>query len=86
MSLEQKVDGGYRENGKLYFRGEYIVDEDKLKLKGDHNVYDTLFAISCAKLMKIPNEVIVNALTNFKGIKHRTQLVTTKNGVSYYNN
>ena len=29
VSLTQRVDGGYRENGKLYYNGEFIIEESK---------------------------------------------------------
>ena len=85
VSLSQRVDGAYRENGKLYCFGEYIIDEDKLKLKGDHNVYDTLFAISVARLLGVSVEIIQKSLAEFKGVKHRMETVCVKNGVTYYN-
>ncbi len=85
VSLKERVDGAYRENGKLYFNNEFIVDEKELRLKGEHNIYDVLFAISCAKLFLVPTEIIRNALINFKGIKHRLQLVRVKDGVDYFN-
>lgn len=85
VSLKEKVDGAYRENGRLYFNNEFIVDEKDLRLKGEHNIYDVLFAILCAKLLLVPNEIIRNALINFKGIKHRLQLVRVKDNVEYFN-
>ncbi len=85
VSLSQRVDGAYRENGKLYCFGEYIIDEDKLKLKGDHNVYDTLFAIVVARLLGVSVEIIQKSLAEFKGVKHRMETVCVKNGVTYYN-
>lgn len=85
VSSRERVDGAYRLDGKLFFQGEYVIDESNLKLRGEHNVSDTLFAIACAKLLKVPTDKIVESLTNFKGIKHRIEFVGNYNGVSYYN-
>ncbi len=85
VSVNEKVDGAYRLDGKLYFKGEYIMDENSLILNGEHNVQNALFAIACAKIDGIDNKDIVSALENFKGIEHRIELVDKINGVSFFN-
>lgn len=85
VSLKEKVDGAYRENGKLFFNEEFIADENELRLKGDHNIYDVLFSVVCAKLFNVETNTIRDALINFKGVKHRIELVKIKNGVEFYN-
>ncbi len=85
FSVNERVDGGYRIDEKLYYKDEYIINESELKLKGEHNVANALVAIIYAKLMGVSNEVISSALKNFKGVKHRVELICEKNGVSYYN-
>ncbi|MBQ7235708.1 MAG: UDP-N-acetylmuramoyl-L-alanine--D-glutamate ligase, partial [Clostridia bacterium] len=85
ISVKGKVDGAYRKDGKLYCFDEYVIDEADLKLKGKHNVYDALFAIISTRLMGVSTEIIVQALKDFKGVKHRIELVCEKNGVEFYN-
>ena len=85
ISVKQEVDGAYIKDGKLYYCGERIIDENELMLKGEHNVYNTLFAIACAKLVGAENNRIAEALRKFKGVKHRIEFVCRKNGVNYYN-
>ncbi len=85
VSIKDKVDGAYRENGKFFYKGEYIIDEKELRIKGEHNVYDALFAITCAKLLKIESTTIAEAIKNFNGVKHRIEFVVNKRGVDYYN-
>ena len=85
VSLTEQVEGAYRLGGKIYYKNEFILNEDQLKLKGEHNLCDTLFAIACAKLLECPNERIVNALVNFKGIKHRMEFIGCKDNVNYFN-
>ncbi len=85
VSVKGKVDGAYRKDGKLYCFDEFVLDETELKLKGDHNVYDALFAILCARLMGVSVDVISEALKDFKGVKHRIEFICEKNGVEFYN-
>ena len=85
VSVRDKVDGAYRLDGKLYFKDECVMDESALKLKGEHNTYDALFAIACCKLLGVANEYIVSSLSSFKGIRHRVELICEKDGVKYYN-
>ncbi len=85
VSVKEKVDGAYRIDGKLYYNGEYIMDENELTLIGEHNVYNALFAIACAKIVGVNTESIVKTLKNFKGVKHRIERICDKNGIKYYN-
>ena len=85
VSLKEQVDGAYVSNGKIYYFEEYILDVNELSLNGEHNVYDSLFAICVSKLLGVPNRAICRALKNFKGVRHRMELVAEKNGVKYFN-
>ena len=85
ISLKQKVDGAYRVDNKLFYNDEFIINQENLALKGEHNVYNTLFAICTCKLLGVSNQSIVEALTTFKGVKHRMELIANINGVEYYN-
>ena len=85
VSTKEKVNGAYLDGNKLYYFDEYITSKDELKLSGEHNVYNALFAIVIAKLMKVENEIIASALKNFKGVKHRMELIAIKEGVEFYN-
>lgn len=85
ISLKECVDGAYISDGKIYFDGEYLMDEKDLRLKGEHNAYNALFAIVATKLIGVSDLAIVTALKNFKGVRHRIEHVLSKNGVDYYN-
>ncbi|MBR5192587.1 MAG: UDP-N-acetylmuramoyl-L-alanine--D-glutamate ligase [Clostridia bacterium] len=85
VSLKESVKGAYLKEGKLYYFNEYIMDVENLALIGEHNVYNSLFAIAVCKILGINNEVIVSALKTFKGVKHRIELVAEKNGKKYFN-
>lgn len=85
VSLFEKVDGAYRDNGKIYYKGKYVLDESELSLVGEHNVSNALFAVACAEIMGVPSDVTAKALKEFKGVKHRVELIAEKDAVKYYN-
>lgn len=78
-------DGAYQNDGKLYFRDEYIMDANDIKVPGEHNVENALAAISVAKLSGVSTKQIVKVLKNFGGVRHRNQYVLTANGRDFYN-
>ncbi|WP_163654362.1 UDP-N-acetylmuramoyl-L-alanine--D-glutamate ligase [Listeria sp. PSOL-1] len=77
--------GSYVKNGQLMFNDEVIGQRDDILLPGNHNLENILAAIATAKLIGVTNEAIVNVLKTFKGVPHRTQLVTELNGRTFYN-
>ena len=85
FSTREKVDGAYLENNDLKYDDEKIISTTELKLSGEHNISDVLASICILKLVGVSNLEIHNALTTFKGVKHRIELVYEKNGVSFYN-
>lgn len=85
VSLTQEVDGAYKKNDGLYYKGVRIIELNELSLQGLHNEYNALFAIVVAKLFGVSDQVIRDSLANFKGIPHRIQLILEKNGRKVYN-
>ncbi len=89
-NLTDKFDTcAYLENTRLSFssdgKKEGIIDRDKLIIKGSHNVYNCLAAISAAKVYGIDSEKIHSTLSSFQGVEHRLEFVRELNGVKYYN-
>lgn len=78
-------DGAYEQDGVLYFKEEPIIEASNIKVPGTHNIENALAAIAVAKTMGVKNDVIVEVLENFSGVRHRTQYVTTINGRKFYN-
>lgn len=54
-------------------------------LKGEHNRQDIAYALEVARIFKVDDDSIRNAIKGFKGIEHRMEFVGKFNGVSYYN-
>ena len=71
----------YRVDG----RTEDIVSIKKLKIKGEHNIENTLAAVAAVKAIGVRTESIQKAITDFKGIPDRFELIGTKKSVDVYN-
>lgn len=85
FSSKNEVNGCYLKNGAIYYYGEKVLDIDKIKIKGVHNLENCMASIMIAKEFDIPNDVILKVISNFKGVEHRLEYVDTVNGVKYYN-
>lgn len=59
--------------------------KQKLLLRGEHNLENVAAAVGVAKILKIKDTVILEAIRNFKGLEHRLELVRQVNGVTFYN-
>jgi len=81
--------GAYLDNYNLiyfYYEGEEnIIDTQKLIIKGQHNVYNSMASVITAKILGIEKSVIQKTLENFKGVEHRLEYVRELNGIKYYN-
>lgn len=62
-----------------------ICTVHELKIKGTHNVENALAAIAIGMAFGVPREIIRQVLIEFKGVEHRTEYVTTKKGVDFFN-
>ncbi|MBK8552727.1 MAG: UDP-N-acetylmuramoyl-L-alanine--D-glutamate ligase [Ignavibacteria bacterium] len=83
--------GSFLKNGKIiYFDKpknieEEIMEAREIKIRGNHNLYNSLAAIISARAFDIKKEVIRDTLMSFQGVEHRIEFVKELNGVSYYN-
>lgn len=83
FSLNARVDGAYYESGGIYFNGEKYLDIKDMTVKGEHNVYNALACVAAAHILGIDKTKIAEALSSFKGIKHRIEEIAKINGVTY---
>ena len=81
--------GAYLKEGELWENitgvNRPICTVDQLFIKGTHNIENALAAIAIATAFGVPLETIKQVLTTFKGVEHRTEYVTTKRGVDFFN-
>ncbi len=85
VSLKEKVDGCYIENDYFCYKDEKIMKINEFSLIGEHNQYNLLFCIAVCKILGINNDILINAIKEFKGVKHRLEFVKEINGVKYLN-
>ncbi|QBO35442.1 UDP-N-acetylmuramoyl-L-alanine--D-glutamate ligase [Periweissella cryptocerci] len=83
--LGQSTEGSYEQDGKLYWRDEFIMNADEMGVPGDHNVENALAAIAVAKLHGRSTAMIAEILKTFSGVRHRTQFVLEAEGRKFYN-
>ena len=56
-----------------------------LKLKGGHNLENLAAAYAVAKILKIDDQTIKEAMSSFTGVPYRLEEIATINGVTYVN-
>lgn len=68
-------------NGKK----EKIIDINKIKLLGKHNLENVCAAAMAATLAGVSKTNIAKVLEEFRGLEHRLEFVGEKNGILFYN-
>ncbi len=86
-SLPKGQKGAYLQRNKIYYGDdkEAILSLSNLQLKGEHNYYNVLAALTVAKAYNLPNTLLRKALQAFKPIEGRLELVADYAGVKFYN-
>ncbi len=69
----------------LYYHGIEFIKRKDIKLRGIHNVENSMAAILIAKKAGISDSAVIETLKSFEGLEHRLELVTEYEGVTYYN-
>ncbi len=81
--------GAFTRDGKIYVKNdgveEYVLDIDRIKILGEHNLENVLAAVCISYFMDIPLEVIRDTVYSFKGVEHRIEFVREVRDVRYYN-
>lgn len=85
FSTTQEVNGTYVKDGVIYFQDEAVMPVAKIALPGNHNLENALAAITVAKLQGVSNEAIIEVLSTFHGVEHRTQFVGEIAGRKFIN-
>ncbi len=71
----------FNEDGELKFK----CKAEDLSLRGEHNIANAMAVISAAKIFDLDNDKIIKALSSFKGVEHRIELVREIDGVKFIN-
>lgn len=85
--LHEKEYGLLSAGNKRYLvRGqEKLTEEQELFLRGGHNLLNAQAALALGEAVGLPLNDMLAALRDFKGLKHRCELVAEHDGVSWYN-
>lgn len=72
-------------DGEICWNGEPFTDRGAIRLRGMHNVENSMAAAAMAHLAGAPLERIGPAISSFPGVEHRIEFVRSLRGVDYYN-
>jgi UDP-N-acetylmuramoyl-L-alanine---L-glutamate ligase len=90
-SMQKKV-----KNGCFIVHGFIVYCEDskeekvwdlrwKRKLKGDHNLMNIMAAINVCKIKGVPDDIIAEGISSFRGLEHRIEFAGRYRGIDFYN-
>ena len=85
FSSKEKIDGCFIKDNCIYYYDDKVIDIDSIKIKGMHNVENSMCAIMVSKEFDVSNEIINKVISNFSGVEHRLEYVDTIDGVEFYN-
>lgn len=82
-------DGLYLQDNTIYYskKGEktVICHTSELHIFGVHSYENVMAAVAIALVLEVPMELIQEGIKKFTAVEHRIEFVTTKGGVTYYN-
>lgn len=88
FSTKEQVKGVYIQDGYIVsnINGiDKIMKIEELKIKGDHNISNSLAAVTFAKLLNVDNSVIKSTLSYFKAPEFRIEYIGKVKGKDIYN-
>ncbi|MCK4833561.1 MAG: UDP-N-acetylmuramoyl-L-alanine--D-glutamate ligase [Gammaproteobacteria bacterium] len=72
-------------DASLCFGQQKLLAVDELKIKGRHNLQNALAALALGHAIGLSMQDMLDALKQFKGLRHRTQFVAQIDGVNWIN-
>lgn len=83
-TLKKDVTVGIEQNS-VYYKENFFLNLDNIRLKQPHMISNLLFAIAFSKYLNIEDSVIRDQISSFKGLEHRSEFVITIDGISFIN-
>ncbi|GKX60454.1 UDP-N-acetylmuramoyl-L-alanine--D-glutamate ligase [Leminorella grimontii] len=76
-----------RQQGEIWLRvrGEKVLNTAEMNVVGQHNYLNALAALALADAVSLPRASSLQAITEFRGLEHRFQLVWENDGVRWIN-
>ncbi len=84
FSSSRKLTEGIFLNGKVLRFGNENYPLEMMRLPGVHNIENVMAALVAARKCGCYPSAIISAVEEFKGIPHRIEFVSQKNGVEFY--
>ena len=78
-------ENNYIKDNYIYINNSKVLNIDDIKIKGIHNYENILACLLVVKLFNVDIDIIKNYLSEFKGVEHRIEYVTTYNNIEFYN-
>lgn len=75
----------YIANEQIMYQGNPIMSTQDIPVRGEHNQYNVMAAIQVSLIVNIPVDIIVQAITTFRGVEGRQQSLGMINGVEIIN-
>jgi UDP-N-acetylmuramoylalanine--D-glutamate ligase len=90
FSRRHAVDSGaFLQGDQIVFRqnskDQTVLSRQEIQLKGAHNLENALAGVTIGMLAGCATDQIRKAVSEFRAVEHRLELVATVNGVSFYN-
>lgn len=89
VSREREISGCFVEEDSVWAnidgKKEKIIETDKIRLLGKHNLENVCAAVCTATLAGVSKTNIAKVLEEFGGLPHRLEFVGEKNGITFYN-
>jgi UDP-N-acetylmuramoylalanine--D-glutamate ligase len=90
FSVRGKISAGaFVEDGKVFLVEEgkknFLIDSKEIKIRGIHNLYNSIASALAARSLEVSAEVIADTLREFPGVEHRLEPVRELAGVRYIN-
>ncbi|MBU5595398.1 UDP-N-acetylmuramoyl-L-alanine--D-glutamate ligase [Amphibacillus sp. MSJ-3] len=83
--IQKEIDGAWVDEEAIYFGSHRIINLEKIRLVGLHNLENILASVATAILSGANDKGIEQTLSSFVGVKHRLQFILEKQGRLFYN-
>ena len=84
LSIKKEADV-YLKDDQVFFKDKFLFKTKDLKVPGQHNLINAMFAATLACLAGVSADQIQEALHEFNGVEHRLEFVGQHKGVRYFN-
>lgn len=76
----------FLKDNSIYCNEKNIMNiNEKINLKGIHNLNNIMFIIAVCNIMNLNFEKVIESIKEFKPLEHRMEFVANVDGVDYYN-